>query len=141
MACILIVDDDPVSRLLLRHMLERQDHSVVDADRVNAALEVLDTGTGQAFDMIVCDYVMPSRNGLDLLETYLATTSEDRVVPFVLLTGELRRDDLDDERVRDVAAYLTKPVSSSELERVVSEHLRGNMAACQTPNKVNQLPA
>lgn len=133
MAHVLIVDDDPVSRLLLRHMLERQSHSVVDADGVDNALAVLDATPDPTIDMIVCDYVMPDRNGLDLLEACLASSGGELAVPFVLLTGELRRDDLEDDRVHDVTAYLTKPVSSRELEGVVSEHLRGNMAQCETP--------
>lgn len=136
MAHVLIVDDDPVSRLLLKHMLERQDHSVIEADGVDAALSqieqyVSDAQTCESIDMIVCDYVMPDRNGLDLLEAI--GPFEISKVPFVLLTGELRRDDLDDDRVDGVTAYLTKPVSSTELERVVSEHLRGNMAEWETP--------
>lgn len=114
-------------------MLERQSHSVVDADGVDTALAILDAAPDPAIDMIVCDYMMPNRNGLDLLEARLASTDGQLAVPFVLLTGELRRDDLNDDRVHDVTAYLTKPVSSRELERVVSEHLRGNMAQWETP--------
>ncbi len=126
MSHVLIVDDDAVSRLVLRHMLERQDHTVSEADGVDTALAMFST-TAESFDLIICDYVMPDRNGLDLLES-----RPDSGVPFVLLTGELNEADLDDGRVSDVSAYLTKPVASDELERVVSEHLRGNMSECHT---------
>lgn len=119
---ILIVDDDRVSRVLLRHMLEAQGREVVEADSVDEALRIL-SESGEAvsnsavsnscFQLVICDYVMPDRNGLDLLEAL------PQRLPFVLLTGELRECDLDDVRVAGVAAYLTKPVSSSELEHVV----------------------
>ena len=119
---ILIVDDDRVSRVLLRHMLEAQGREVVEADSVDEALRIL-SESGEAvsnsavsnscFQLVICDYVMTDRNGLDLLEAL------PQRLPFVLLTGELRECDLDDVRVAGVAAYLTKPVSSSELEHVV----------------------
>lgn len=130
MAQLLIVDDDPVARLLLRHMLERLDHNVVDADSVDNALAKMSETT---FDMIVCDYLMPVRNGLDLLEEHVSIST--RRLPFILLTGELRRDDLDDERVAGVNAYLTKPVSSNELSRVVSEQLQGTMGEWEMPEQ------
>ncbi len=130
MAHVLIVDDDSVSRLLLKHMLARGNHTVAEAHSVDEALAVL--GATSEIDLIVCDYVMPERSGLDLLEA-LRSTNNDSQIPFVLLTGELRRDDLDDNRVGEVDAYLTKPVSSSELETVVTEQLRGTISEWELP--------
>ncbi len=116
-ARLLVVDDDPVSRLILRSMLERLGHIVTEADGVDAALELLSTmAPTDRPELIICDYVMPERDGLDLLE---ARPLGD--VPFVLLTGELNQADLHDHRVDDVTAYLTKPVASEELARVVTE--------------------
>ena len=120
MTTILVVDDDPVSRYLLRHMLEREGHEVVDVDGVTEALAVLAKGSENhppPIDLIVCDYLMPERNGLDLLAE---RTSRQ---PFVLLTGQFHRADLADDRVGEVSAYLTKPVASDELRRVVLELL------------------
>ncbi len=110
MATALIVDDDIVSRLVLRHMLNGHGFDVVEADSVESALVEVHT----RIDLIVCDYQMPERNGLDLLENL------DSPIPFVLLTGVLDRAELNDERVNLVTAYLTKPVSSDELSQVIA---------------------
>ncbi len=118
MGQLLIVDDDAVSRLVLRHMLERQDHVVIEADSVDSALAASTDPTSEPFDMVICDYQMPNRTGLDLLEALA-----DKRLPFILLTGELHEGDLQDERVQFVTAYLTKPVASGELEQVVLEYM------------------
>ena len=104
---VLVVDDDAVSRMLLRHMLERQGFDVVDTDSVEAATVAL---ADNEIDIIICDYLMPQATGLDLLDSL-----PDPHQPFILLTGELRKDDLADDRVDAVTTYLTKPVGTDEL--------------------------
>lgn len=121
---VLVVDDDAVARLVLRFMLERQGFEVTEAESVDSALVIIHGSLGKratdspgsVFDLIVCDYVMRDRNGLDLLEEV-----EESAVPFVLLTGELNRESLTDDRVGGVSAYVTKPVATDELKRVVSD--------------------
>ncbi len=110
----LIVDDDAVSLVVLRHMLSAQGFDVIEASSVNEALEILEHAH---VDLVVCDYLMPGRNGLDLLEELGATAP-----PFVLLTGTLTRERLDDPRVAGVDAYVTKPVSTEELRQVTATY-------------------
>ena len=113
---VLIVDDDTISRMLLQHMVSAQGYEVVEADSVDPALAVLET---TAVDLIICDYVMPGKDGLDLLETM-----PDQTIPFVLLTGALDESELNDTRVERVSAYLTKPVASDRLQEVVEQMLQ-----------------
>lgn len=110
----LIVDDDAVSLVVLRHMLSAQGFDVIEAQSANEALEIL---SHAKVDVIVCDYLMPGHNGLDLLEALGSAAP-----PFVLLTGTQTRDKLDDDRVAGVAAYVTKPVSTEELRQVTSPY-------------------
>ncbi len=117
----LVVDDDTVARMVVEHMLVQQGLEVTSVDSVDAATSHL---TDNAVDVIVCDYVMPEKSGLDLLE------SLGEVRPrFVLLTGTSERDDVSDERALRVDAYLTKPVSSRELSDVIADQLRIRDAA------------
>lgn len=118
---MLLVDDDPVSRTVLRIMLERLELSVTEADSVASASAVVDV---DSLDLVICDYAMPEANGLDLLGAF--PELGDR---FVLLTGTRERDDLGDERVEHVAAYVTKPVSSDELHRLVDAMLNTSTSA------------
>lgn len=115
MPAILVVDDDSVTRVVLRVMLERSGAEVVEADSVDAARSVL---ADADFDLVICDYAMPDANGLDLLEA-----CPDLEGRFVLLTGTKERDDLGDDRVEKVSAYLTKPVGSEELSELIAAML------------------
>ncbi len=120
MSRALIVDDDAVARVVLRHMMTAQGFDVIEASSADDAQEILDTA---CVEVIVCDYLMPGRTGLDLLESL----GKD-APPFVLLTGALNRTDLGDSRVDGVSAYITKPVSTEELNRVTAPYI-GPLAA------------
>lgn len=112
MTSVLIVDDDGVSRLLLRHMLEASGHEVVDACDVDEAISVF----GPGFDIVISDFEMPGGSGLDLLEQIAATEHQPH---FVLLTGHQERTEFADERIDKVDGFLTKPVSSHALSSCV----------------------
>lgn len=115
---ILVVDDDPVSLMLAEHVLRAGGHDVVTAVNAEEARAAVQDQDG-LFDAIVCDYMMPGENGLDLLEQ-LTGNSDQPCPPFVLLTGVSESDELDDDRVPLASAYLTKPVKSDELLAVVT---------------------
>lgn len=114
-AVVLVVDDDPVSRMMLAHVIGQAGHGVVETDSVPAALEQLGA---VAIDLVISDFMMPGANGLDLLEAMT-----DRTIPFVLLTGVMEADQFDDERVAGVDAYLTKPFASTELRALLDRLL------------------
>lgn len=108
MSSVLIVDDEGVSRILLRHMLESIGHDVVDAADLDEAIGLL----GPEFELVISDFEMPGGSGLDLLERIAET--EYRPL-FVLLTGHQERTEFADTRIERVDGFLTKPVSSSAL--------------------------
>jgi two-component system response regulator HydG len=64
MGAILVADDDRTRRDLIQKVLERAGHIVQTAASVDDALEALGT---KRFDLVVCDYRMPGRTGIDLL--------------------------------------------------------------------------
>jgi DNA-binding NtrC family response regulator len=61
---ILVADDDKTCRDSIQKVLEREGYSVQTADMVDAALELLAV---EDFDLVVCDYRMPGKTGMDLL--------------------------------------------------------------------------
>jgi len=105
----LVVDDDMVALIVVKHMLESAGLEVTQAANVQAARNQLEHND---FDLIIADYLMPDATGLDLL----ADAGE---CPFVLLSGVIEQGDQTDPRLRDVTTHLTKPVSTDELRSVV----------------------
>lgn len=106
----LVVDDDVVALIVVRHMLESLGLEVIQAANVRSARQHL---AARPVDIVVADYAMPEANGLELLDAVENT-------PFVLLSGVLDTGDGADERIADVTAHLTKPVSSEELRAVIT---------------------
>ncbi len=125
----LVVDDDPVSLLLAEHILSSGGYDIVTAVSVDAAIATM-ADIGDDVECIVCDYLMPGANGLDLLES-LTDDATRRCPPFVLLTGVSEADELEDERVALASAYLTKPVQSDELLAVVAKVLTPVESDCE----------
>ena len=64
MATILVADDDTTCRDSIQKVLEREGHTVHTAENVDGALEALRL---DHFDLVVCDYRMPGKTGVDLL--------------------------------------------------------------------------
>lgn len=64
MATILVTDDDTVCRETILRALERAGHTPEGASGVDGAIEAIKR---RHFDLIVCDYRMPGKTGLDLL--------------------------------------------------------------------------
>lgn len=114
---VLVVDDDAVSRLVIEHILQAGGYDTVAVESAEDALALL-AASPTPVDLIVCDYLMPGANGLDLLEQ-LSADGQSTAPPFLLLTGISDAAGLEDARVEAVSGYLTKPVKSTELLAVV----------------------
>lgn len=79
---MLVVDDEPLNRELLRRLLGR-DYVIDEAEDARQALEHLERRNGEVC-LVLCDQLMPGRSG-----TELAAEARERWpdVVFVLLTG------------------------------------------------------
>ena len=64
MGNILVADDDKTYRDSIQKVLEKEGYTVQAAADVDSALNEVDR---HSFDLIVCDYRMPGKTGIDLL--------------------------------------------------------------------------
>jgi DNA-binding response OmpR family regulator len=64
MSAILVVEDDPSVRELVRHMLNIEGHDVSLAADGRGALEAIDRRT---FDLVITDLFMPERSGFETI--------------------------------------------------------------------------
>jgi len=108
---VLIVDDDPGVRDVLRVGLEATGYRVASAANGKEALAEIERERPAA---LVCDVRMPVMDGLELLEA-LRGNAATRDLPVLMLTSA----DSDADIVRGVGGgasmYLTKPVQISRL--------------------------
>ncbi len=80
---VLVVDDEPLVRRVLAVVLSRH-HEVVLAEHGRAALDAI--ATGERFDAVVCDMMMPEMNGMEL-HGQVAASDPDLSRRFVFITG------------------------------------------------------
>ncbi|WP_130470906.1 response regulator [Candidatus Magnetaquicoccus inordinatus] len=81
---ILVVDDDPDFRQLLRLRLSMERTNVVETDSGLTALHLV---AAQTFHLIIADVQMPGMNGFELLRE-LRNKPESREIPIILVTGD-----------------------------------------------------
>ncbi len=86
---VLVVDDEPLNLDLLRRTLQRE-FEIVTAACAAEALEVLEA-CGGAISLVLCDQLMPGRNGTELAADVRARWPG---VKFVLVTGVDEADDV-----------------------------------------------
>ncbi len=108
MARLLVVDDEPSFRALLRDILEGAGHGVTEARDGAEALAFLER---TSFDLVLTDRRMPVVDGLELLRRVRARTSPP---PVVVLTAHGSIPEAVEAVRLGAADYITKPLPSPE---------------------------
>jgi two-component system, OmpR family, response regulator len=83
MAKILIVDDDPHIRKLIRVILSDEGFTILEAEDGKDALSLLDS---EKVDLIILDIMMPNMDGWDLCENIRTYYSDS--LPILMLTAK-----------------------------------------------------
>ena len=108
-ATVLIADDDPAIRLILRHRLEAAGYNVSEAGDSNAALAALRTNR---FDAALLDIIMPGAGGLEVLTT---VQSEGIKTVIIVITAASTMSNAVEAIKRGAHDYLTKPFHNLDL--------------------------
>jgi signal transduction histidine kinase len=115
---ILVVDDEPDIRMLLRDQLEMEGFRVLEAGR---ALEAVEVARDHQPDLITMDLMLPDLDGFEAIRL-LRDNALMREIPVVILSA-MELDD-DDTRALGPTVHLTKPFSRAELLGIIRANLR-----------------
>jgi two-component system, NtrC family, sensor kinase len=134
MQTVLIVDDDPAFRQVMRRILERHQFTVAEAEEPAAALRVAREWPP---DLVLCDITLPHGSGFDVLAE-LNREPRTRNVPVVIITG--LEDPACQRRGMDAGAddFLRKPFSEAELLAAVRVRLRKREAVRQERQRMER---
>lgn len=118
---ILVVDDDPGGRMLMRTVLEKNGFTVSEADDGTTALPLLQLADD--IDAVLLDLMMTSMDGLEVLMR-VRKGRKTAGLPVVILTAS--KDPEDEQRLLRAGAddYLRKPVDPHQLVNRVKAVLR-----------------
>lgn len=107
MITILVVDDDPSIRFLLRDILESERYTILEAGNGQAALDAI--GSGVLPDIVMTDLMMPVMSGVELI-VRLRADPRTATIPIVVVSSN-------PEAVKNLAvdAIVTKPFGAADL--------------------------
>ncbi len=109
---ILVAEDNVGTRNMLKARLQRWGHEVVCAADGEEAWQTLQQEN--APNLLVLDWMMPGRSGLDLCRAVRAR--ETAITPYIiLLTGLVDKNDIVEGFEAGANDYVTKPFNGAEL--------------------------
>jgi CheY-like chemotaxis protein len=113
---VLVVDDNTTNRRILGDMLRRwgMDPALAGSSTEALALLAKADESAKPFDLLLVDGHMPETDGFTLVKQIRQRASTSRA-EIIMLTSAGQRGDAARSRKLGVAAYLTKPVTESEL--------------------------
>jgi two-component system KDP operon response regulator KdpE len=123
---ILVIDDEPQIRRLLKTSLASQRFHVIEAGAAAAGLKRLAT---ESVDLVLLDLGLPDRSGLEVIEEIRKTSA----IPIIVLS--VRDDEAGKVKAFELGAddYVTKPFGMAELVSRIRVALRHRLQAQGTP--------
>ncbi|MBX7096171.1 MAG: response regulator [Myxococcaceae bacterium] len=112
---ILLIEDEPVIRELVRSMLSDDQVTVETAATGTEGLKLART---QSWDLILLDVVLPQLDGISICRLLKADAST-KAIPLHMLTAKARKADVDVALKAGADGYIHKPFRGSELMELV----------------------
>ena len=119
-AQVLVIDDDPVQRRLLKNAVERYGHQPILAENGKAGLELIKQHSGD-ISVVVLDLMMPEMDGLSFLKA-LGELGTD--VPVIVQTGQGGIDTVVQAMRAGAFDFVVKPVSPERIGAAISNALK-----------------
>jgi len=116
---ILIVEDNPVHTRLIEMTLRAKNYTILKATNGEEALVI---ATRERPDLIIMDLNLPQMTGFEVTKK-LRENPAFRHTPIIALTAYAMRGDKEKAIESGCDMYMTKPINTRELPRVIAEML------------------
>lgn len=116
---ILIVEDEPRNRKLIRDLLQIKGYATLEATNGKQGVKI---AREKKPDLILMDILMPVMDGLEATRI-LKADAETKDIPIIALTSYAMK--ADEERIRQAGCdeYITKPIDTREFVKKITEYL------------------
>lgn len=116
---ILVVEDNFMSKTLVREILEMNDYEVLEADRGTDALRI---ATIEKPDLILMDINLPGMDGVTAARV-IKSNADGKNIPILALTASAMKGDEEKIIAQGFDGYIAKPVEMKELLKKLSDNL------------------
>lgn len=121
---ILVVDDFPTIRRIVRNLLKELGYSNVDEAEDGAmGLAKLKAGS---YDFVISDWNMPNMDGLQMLQAIRADEALSHL-PVLMVTAEAKKENIIAAAQAGASGYVVKPFTAATLDEKISK-IREKMA-------------
>lgn len=118
---VLIVDDYKTMLRIIKNLLKQLDFNNVDeATDGTAALEKLQN---KNYGLVISDWNMEPMTGLELLKEVRGKESENKNVPFIMITAESKTENVIAAKQAGVNNYIVKPFNAQTLKNKMTSVL------------------
>jgi len=121
---VLLVDDDPMIRMLVRETLQQKGFAIEEAENGKLALDTLETCRP---DVILLDVLMPEMNGFETCRA-LRELPQGKHVPVMMMTGLDDLESINHAFETGATDFITKPLNYAILGHRVRYLLRTMLA-------------
>ncbi|GAB4274337.1 MAG TPA: hypothetical protein DIU37_04555 [Opitutae bacterium] len=119
MKTLLVADDDPVMLKLFEFNLRKAGFQVIACKE---GLGVVQKALTEKPELVILDYLLPGRSGLELIHDFKANARLSEV-PLIIVTGQGKGTTRDDLMRAGAACVFTKPFSPSLLVQEINRLL------------------
>jgi two-component system response regulator HydG len=131
---VLVIDDDPAHRLMLREAVKDRDHRPKEAASGEEGLKVLET---EVVDLILLDIKMPGMGGMEALKHIKAFNP---ALPVIMMTAYATVQTAIEALKLGAEDYLLKPLNLDELEEAIQAVIQPSIGqTVDSPFSVPQL--
>ena len=119
---VLVIDDEPEVRRMIRRVLQKMDHEVIEAED---GADVAQLVQREHPDLVLLDIHMPRLDGIATLSEIL---DFDPTIAVVMVTGDCDLDRVRLAMERGACEYITKPFDLQNLETSIAGNLERRSA-------------
>jgi CheY-like chemotaxis protein len=117
---ILVVDDNPTNRLLLRYMIHKNGNTITEAADGEEAVNL---AKNNKYDIIFMDMMMPVMNGYQA--TKIIKETIDDTVPIYIISAYCETDFPTEWKKINYDGILSKPIDLNTIITIINKHING----------------
>jgi CheY-like chemotaxis protein len=120
MATILVIDDEAMMRAVIRKILEREGHTVLEAGDGDVGLKL---AKEELPDLVITDLIMPEREGIETIQVLRSDFPTLRILAISGAGSAAEGGPLADAELLGADDSLAKPFTADELQECVGRLL------------------
>lgn len=115
---ILVVDDFPTMRRIIRNLLK--DLGFENVDEAEDGAQGLEKLRNSSFDLVVSDWNMPNMDGLEMLQAIREDPGLSKL-PVLMVTAEAKKENIIAAAQAGANGYVVKPFTAATLEEKLNK--------------------